>query len=325
MEPYRIETYQPALAGAWNQFLVHAKNATFLFNRGFMDYHSDLFKDRSLLVYRGEKLLAVLPANIKDNQLHSHQGLSYGGLVVASGLKFDVVLALFYSVLKYLDAQGIPTLILKILPEIYATAPAQEMHYGMHLVEAKLIKAELASTIDNRSGLKIQSNRLEGVKKAQKLGLTIKKETSFSSFWQDILIPNLQTKHEAAPVHSVSEIQLLADRFPEHIHQYNVYYGNKLVGGTTLFETQTTVHCQYISANKDKQQLGTLDFLFQHLIQKEFAHKAYFDFGISTVNGGKQLNKGLLYWKECFGARSTVNSTYSVTTANYTALKSFLE
>ena len=289
-----------------------------------MDYHSSLFQDASLVVYQGAKIQAILPANSKDGVLYSHQGLSYGGLVVAKDLKFTAVIAMFKAVLVHLDANGITKLVLKIMPEIYATTPAQEAVYIMHLCKAQLIKAELASTIDLRGSFKIQANRKEGVKKAQKAGLVVKKDTNYTGFWQEILIPNLQDKHQASPVHSLEEIQLLANRFPKHIHLYNVYHDNKLVGGTCLFETATTVHCQYISANGDKQQLGTLDFLFWHLIQDEFAHKAYFDFGISTEDGGRELNQGVLYWKECFGARSTVNLTYNLETANGGLLNSFL-
>lgn len=324
MEPYQIETYQPHLAEKWNQFLTRAKNATFLFNRGFMDYHSARFTDGSLVIYQGDKIKGVLPANLAGNALYSQQGLSYGGLVVAANLKFNAVATMFQALLKHLHNKGIDSLVIKVLPEIYTSIPAQESNYLLHLCEAELLKSELSSTIANPAELKIQSNRLEGVKKAQKQGLRIKKETDFTGFWNHILIPNLEVRHEAKPVHSLEEISLLASRFPNNIHLYNVYHQDKLVGGSCLFETKTTIHAQYISANQDKQQLGTLDFLFAHLIQKEFAHKKYFDFGISTVDGGKELNQGLLYWKECFGARSTLNTTYKLKTANYNALTPFI-
>ena len=58
------------------------KNSTFLFQRDFMDYHSDRFMDHSLLVFKDEKLIAVLPGNQVDNTVYSHQGLTYGGLIV---------------------------------------------------------------------------------------------------------------------------------------------------------------------------------------------------------------------------------------------------
>jgi hypothetical protein len=74
---------------------------------------------------------------------------------------------------------------------------------------------------------------------------------------------------------------------------------------------------QYISGNENKQQLGSLDFLFEYLIRERFADKKFFDFGISNENQGQNLNQGLLYWKETFGARAVVCKFYEVATANY--------
>ena len=56
----------------WDRFCYTAKNATFLFQRDFMDYHSDRFTDHSLMMYKDEELIAVLPANIKDRTVYSH-------------------------------------------------------------------------------------------------------------------------------------------------------------------------------------------------------------------------------------------------------------
>ena len=44
-----------------------------------MDYHKDRFEDYSLMVFKDEKLVAVLPANRVEDKLFSHQGLTYGG------------------------------------------------------------------------------------------------------------------------------------------------------------------------------------------------------------------------------------------------------
>ena len=40
-----IETYKDSYKDDWNNFVDSAKNSTFLFNRDFMDYHSDRFED----------------------------------------------------------------------------------------------------------------------------------------------------------------------------------------------------------------------------------------------------------------------------------------
>lgn len=301
----------------WDNFIKNSKNGTFLFCRDFMEYHQDRFEDFSLMLYERQKLLAVLPANRLGGQVFSHQGLTYGGLVFSKKIKFEKVLFLFRHLLEFLEKDGIQKLQIKTLPKIYQTYLSDEIDYLLFLVQAKLTRCDLSSCIKTENRLKIQANRTQGSKKARKQGLEIRKETKFGAFWKEILIPNLEKNHAAKPVHSFEEMEKLAKVFPENIQQYNVYHSKKLVGGATLFETKNVVHVQYISANEDKQKLGTLDCLFQYLIEEKYTHKKYFDFGTSNENEGKNLNKGLLYWKECFGARAVAQKSYEINTNMY--------
>jgi hypothetical protein len=286
-----------------------------------MEYHSDRFDDFSLLVLKNNKIVAALPANKMQATLYSHQGLTYGGFIFSETIKFKEIITIFSEVLACLFSNGISTLVLKTLPSIYHSLPAEEIQYLLFLTESKLVRTDISSTIDLRNPLKIQSNRLEGVKKAEKLGLTLEEGVNFAPFWSEILIPNLQDRHGAKPVHSVSEIEKLASHFPKNIVQFNVFDAEKIVAGATIFETEQVAHVQYISANSQKQQLGSLDFLFNELITKRYRQKRYFDFGTSNENQGQNVNEGLLYWKECFGARTTVYQSYEVKTGNYSKLE----
>jgi hypothetical protein len=60
--------------------------------------------------------------------------------------------------------------------------------------------------------------------------------------------------------------------------------------------------------------------LFYHLIKTVFSEKKYFDFGISNENEGKQINAGLQFWKEGFGARTIVQDFYSISIKDYEKL-----
>ena len=59
---YTARRYTAEDAELWNEFVASAKNATFLFHRDFMDYHSDRFTDFSVLVFKDDALYALLPA-----------------------------------------------------------------------------------------------------------------------------------------------------------------------------------------------------------------------------------------------------------------------
>lgn len=314
---YHVEAYNVAHKSRWNDFVNTAKNGTFLFHRDFMEYHSDRFQDASQLIFKGDQLVAILPANQIDSICYSHQGLTYGGLVLSRKAKLTEVVLMFQALLISLEKKGIQKLQLKQLPVFYATQPSEELEYLAFICKATLLRVDTATVIDNEHRIPIQSNRKEGVKKANRQDVRLEETKEFTSFWNDILVPNLSQRHDAVPTHSLEEITKLAALFPKHIRQFNVFKEETIVGGATIFETATTAHVQYISANAQKQELGTLDFLFAHLIENVFAGKGYFDFGISNEDGGRKLNAGLNYWKECFGARTFVHRFYEFDTASH--------
>ena len=320
MSNYRVEKYTKENRLAWDTFISGAKNATFLFARDFMEYHSDRFTDYSLLVYKDDLLYAVLPADIVGDKLYSHKGLTYGSLVLSKSAKLLYTFEAFKALLAFLDAKAISSLELRNIPTFYNTMPSDELSYFLFKANATLIKRDALMVIDTSTKIKFQKNRREGINKAKRNGLTIAVEHNFEGFWNEILIPNLQKKHGVAPVHSLEEIQLLAAKFPDHIKQVNVYKDNVIVAGTTLFLTKTTIHPQYVSGNSDKNAFGSLDLAYDYIINHFDSSKRYFDFNISSEENGTALNSGLIFWKESCGARTYVADNYLIDTACYKTL-----
>jgi hypothetical protein len=321
---YVIKQYEPKDYALWNAFISTAKNATFLFHRDFMEYHSDRFQDFSLLVFEGEKLVALLPANRKGDTIFSHQGLTYGGFVFSANLKLGNSIALLQSVLRFLQISQIETLQLKLIPSIYTAFFSEEIEYGLFLAEAKLYRRDCLSVLDLTKPFSITKTRKESIRRGEKNNLIIKEELHFERFWNQILIPNLDKKHGAKPVHTVEEIIKLQQTFPNNIRHFNVYHHDTIVAGTTVFITDKVAHPQYISGNEQKNELGSLDFLYNYLITDVFAAKNFFDFGPSHEDNGKKINEGILFWKESFGAKTTVQDYYEVKTANYQLLENVL-
>ena len=203
------------------------------------------------------------------------------------------------------------------MPQFYQELPGDELDYLLFLTEAKLIKAETAAVIDYRNRIPLNSSRKHAVNQAVKAEFTVEKTTDFESFWNQVLIPNLEAQHNAEPTHSLAEITSLAQRFKYNIHQFEVRDAQQqLLAGATIFETQVVAHVQYISATPEGKKQGALDFLFQQLIEEQFADKCYFDFGTSNEQAGTKLNAGLQFWKETFGARTRIQRTYRLQTKN---------
>lgn len=289
-----------------------------------MEYHSDRFDDYSLIILENQNWIAILPGNRVGTDFFSHQGLSYGGLVYNEKQKLSTIITVFQKVLLFLNQNNIANFHVKIIPSIYPVFPSDEFLYILFLTQAKLVRRDSLSVIDLSNKNSISSGRLEGVKKGEKYNLVIKEVSQFDDFWNEILIPNLNQKHQAKPVHTLDEISKLKRLFPENIRQFNVYHNETIVAGTTIFETQNVAHAQYISGNESKSEYGSLDFLYHNLITKVFKNKKYFDFGTSNENQGKKLNAGLSFWKESFGASTITQDFYEVETKNFKLLDDVL-
>lgn len=324
MKNFSVKLYSKNDFNVWNAFIEKAKNATFLFHRDFMEYHKDRFEDYSLLIFdKKENLVSVLPANRVENAVFSHQGLTYGGFIFTQKTKLIDAVAIVKTVLEFLKNNQISKIQLKIIPTFYNDFPSDELEYCCFLLNAKLIKRDSVSVIDLKNKIKTTQTRKESINRGNKNQLVIKEETSFDSFWNEILIPNLENKHQVKPVHSLEEITLLKTNFSQNIKQFNVYYNDKIVAGTTMFITKNVAKPQYISGNEDKNQLGSLDFLYDFLIDK-YKDKIYFDFGPSNEQNGKKVNEGIQFWKESFGARTMIQNFYEIETENYNLLENVM-
>ena len=116
---FEIQRYSPDKAIEWNQFVVQSKNGTFLFDRRYMDYHSDRFIDHSLMIYKRGRLYALLPGNVPNGTFYSHQGLTYGGLIMNDRTTAADVVQIFRSLNVLLKQEGLDRVVYKPVPWIY--------------------------------------------------------------------------------------------------------------------------------------------------------------------------------------------------------------
>ena len=308
---FQIKRYTPAFANEWNQFVAASKNGTFLFDRRYMDYHADRFEDCSLMVYYKSELYALLPANRRNDTLYSHQGLTYGGLLMTSDSKTAVVRDAFVAVNAFLRQEGITRVIYKHIPWVYASLPSEEDVFALHHVcKAQICSRDVATVVKLSHRLPLSELRRRCVKKAQKAGVEIREVQNCSAFWP-LLEDNLKTRYNARPVHSLEEITLLKSRFPQQIRLFVACKDGRVIGGTLLYICARTIKTQYISANEEGRQVGALDLLFTTLLDKCSENGMdYFDFGTSNRAENNDLNDSLIFQKEGFGGRAVCYDTY---------------
>lgn len=301
----------------WDSFVNTSKNGTFLFLRDYMDYHADRFHDHSLLLFHDDKLLALLPAHERESdsakELCSHFGLSYGGLIMNADCTATLVIECFTLLKAYLKEGGFRTLYYKCIPWCYHQLPSEEDLYAMtHVFDnVKLMKREIATLIMQRNKPRWRKDRRRALRRAQTNGLQIVDQQDFTEFWQ-LLNENLAQKHNAKPVHTLDEINLLRSRFPDNIKLLEARQDGKLLGGLVIYITKQVVRGQYSSATSEGKALGAMDIIKEHILNLHYTDYPFFDFGISTEDSGRYLNEALISQKEGFGGRGMVYDTYEI-------------
>ena len=304
----------------WDTFVAASRNSTFLFLRNYMDYHRHRFIDHSLLCFSEKgRLVAVLPANESRDEegcrrLVSHQGLTYGGLVLSERTSASDVLTTMKAIVEYAQKEDFSYILYKALPTIYHRLPTQEDLYALFRLGAGLEACNLSCTVSLQATPPppMERRRQRGMRKALEKGYRTERG-DLHEFWP-IMVNNLQTRYHALPAHSLEEMQYLQSQFPDQI-VCTIARDDRgtAQAGAVVFLTTCAVHVQYGHATPQGKEDGALDLLYTNLMdryRRQGFH--YFDFGTSNEQGGRILNGSLIAQKEGFGGRGVICPTYKI-------------
>src|SRR5437868_1389084 len=169
----RVIRYESSWQETWNDLVARAKNGVFLFDRGYMEYHADRFDDHSLLFFDDDKLIALLPANRRDDALVSHGGLTYGGFVTDDRMRAVLMLRLFEALDAHCRTHGLRRVVYKSVPHIYHRVPAEEDLYALFVRNARLVRRDVSSTVCMSDRLPLTKGRRCGIKKGRSNHVTV--------------------------------------------------------------------------------------------------------------------------------------------------------
>lgn len=310
-----IKRYSEEDKTIWNIFNTESKNYLFMFDRGFMDYHKDRFKDHSLMFYNGKnELVAILPLSENENILTSHGGLTYGGFIMSKDIKQHTVNDCFNELCKYSKENGFTNIYYKTIPHMYHKYPAEEDRYSLFINNATLVRVEPATVINLKQALKITKGRKGHISRAKREGVKVVELHDEKDFIRFIDLQNkvLKMYHNTKAVHTGEELVLLHNRFPENIRLFGAFKDSILIAGIVAFEYEDVVHTQYLASDEQARRIGGLDLVVYNIIEKYKSTKNWLDFGISTENGGLYLNEGLISQKEGFGGRTNIYEMWEI-------------
>jgi len=301
------------MAARWDEFARMSRNGTMLHQRGYMDYHSDRFKDCSLVALHQGKLCALLPACIEGDTLWSHRGLTYGGwLVPLKHFDATVMVEVMDAACQWMSDNSIKRLVYKPVPHIYHRYPCEEDLYALFRHQAKLIETNISTTIDLTCPLPLDRGNKSGANAARKAGIQVGPSEDWEGYWR-LLSSLLDERYGTRPVHTLDEMRLLHGRFPDGIRLYAATLDGEMLAGVVMYLSQPVAHCQYIGASPQGKDSKALTLLFDYLIgEAKASGYRYFDFGISNEDHGRYLNEGLVRQKSRLGGRGIVYNTFEI-------------
>lgn len=317
--------FEERWAEKWDKFVMSdSVNGTFLQTRNFLNYHPlGRFADKSLLFVKGNNIVAVLPANIceEDNGkiLYSHQGSTFGGLVLGKAFKKISNLEPIMQLLDdYLLSNRIAEIELKMTSLLYSPEETALLDYFLQLYNYS-VTYEMGYYIDFGSYADdIESNFTASIRRHYRSSL--KTEFTFRELqtnaeigeFYDVLCENYQ-KFGKLPVHTLDELLYFKNMcLKDVVRFYGVFQDDIMAAGSMVFRFAKKVfHTQYLACRHDMLQLFANNFLYRNLIvvAKELGFSKI-SFGTSTLYQGKVLNKSLAQFKEGFGTKEYINSTF---------------
>lgn len=309
----KIIPYTPDLSAQWDDTVSASRNGIFQHLRGYMDYHSDRFADCSVMAAddRG-RIVAVLPAHASGDTVSSHRGLTFGGWLMTMRADMNAMTEVWALMTEHYRKRGFRHLYYRPSPSIYHTYPAEEDLYALYRAGGRLEATQVSTVVDLQRPAGLDMTCRQSVRKAARAGITIEASDDYAAFWP-ILESLLRERHDAMPVHTLAEIELLHSRFPDNIRLYTARDGDELLAGVVMYNTRTAAHSQYTATTERGRAQRVLPALYSRIMDDTLAAgMQWMDFGTSNEEGGRVLNSGLIRQKCALGGRAIVYNAWAV-------------
>ena len=310
-----LRSYAPRYSESWENLVSRSCNGTILHTRRFISYHGDRFRDCSLVLEdRRGNVVGVFPAAedpADPETVVSHPGLTYGGLVHDGSVSGTSMIAALEEITGHYRHLGYQRLRYKAVPTIYHLAPADDDLYAMFRLGARRYRCDLSAAIDLSHRGRVSQRRIRSRKRGETAGISVEEcWDDIENFWK-ILELNLARRHSGSPVHSLDEIRLLHELFPNHILLISAKLGETLIGGTILYSAGTVLKMQYTATTGEGRAMFATDLVMEHAIDLARGQGCrFFDFGTCTFDEGWTLRHDLYHFKASFGAGGVAYDHY---------------
>lgn len=315
--PISVNEYTPRWKDTWDEFVRESNNGTIFHLQKFLSYHPEnRFAWNHLMFSDGNDIIAVLPTAKMGTTLESPIGASYGSFVTKD-IDFGTTLELVDAFSEYCRSNGIERTLLTPPPIIYQHVMSQNLDYALAYRGYSFDKHYISHAIHLRDEdfLKNFSGTARRYihKYVREQSLTVEASTDLEAFYP-ILVEN-KARHGVKPTHSLDELKLLKELFPEEIILFLVRHrGNPIAGSLNFICNSRVLLCFYNMLLYAYEEYNPI-----HAVMYEVASWAgkrgfqWIDIGVSQDTKAKNQmtpSMGLIRFKEKFDARGIMRSTF---------------
>ena len=300
----------------WDSYIQQSNNGTLFHLRKFLSYHQErIFEDCSLIFYEKEKIRAVFSGAIIDNSLYSHPGASFGGFVY-NDISFESSRKMIDLLIDYAKDQKLTEIIIIPPPFIYYQLYNEAMEYCLYYKGFAIKEYYISSFVDLRTNIETQihSRKKKYIKNIENK-IIIRESEDLDSFYP-ILLDN-KSRHGTKPTHTLEELTILMNKFPDQITLLLSYYENKVIGGALNFITNKNTCILFYNMidykYKDLQSASLQIYASLKWAKKIGLH--YLDIGVSQLYQEDTIipHESLINFKEQFGAKAMIRKVMKLT------------
>ena len=300
----------------WERFISESNNGTLFSRPRFYRHHDELVPVRFIGCFEGEDLVAGLVGafNEEATEFTSPVKASYGGLMLplASFSDTETALTVLMEYFRTIDVRKVQ---FTFPPLPYQRQLRQDLDFLLKyhgFQESQVLISSITFT-DGYDDKALSSMGRRAVKKARKKGVTINPIDNVEAFY-DVLEQNKQ-KFDLEPTHSLGEMRLLLDLFPDEIKLLGAWKDDTLIAGVMNMQCNAqAVLTFYICSLEKYQSLRPVNLLLHQVcVDARDRRISVVDFGVSMetdTDNPMDPRRSLIFFKEHFNSRGFLRTRY---------------
>lgn len=307
----------------WDEFIESSSNGTIFHTQRFLSYHgSEKYQFSFLGFYDDNSLQAVLPCVVEKQShlLRSPVGATYGGLIVRKETLENCEQTV-NCLLDFAASNGIKSIYVTPPPCIYSS-PVNEIYPFIFAYKGFIVANHLITNAVNLKRFRCEDEVLPNISESYRRAInkSFKSELHVSisdeyAEYYDILVKN-KKMHDAKPTHTLQELILLKELFPQHITLLMARDpSGTAVGGVLLIKcNQSTLLAFYIAQDYDYQDLRVTNrVLYESVLFGIRNGFDWLDLGVSmdvAHANPMEPSRKLIHFKEKISSTGFLRTTF---------------